>query len=222
MSAGEIGTKSEDAEKKLTRIFDIASHWKAVLLLDEADVFVEQRAMTDAPRNALVCVFLRKLEYLEGILFLTTNRVKTIDEAIASRIHLPLRYVELDGSARKDVWKSFLSKGNATKRGATLTSKDFERLAKKELNGREVRSLRLKKSLLIESPSRLRMPYRWRKLWQMMRRAGCNYRTSRRLSTSTGSFSWIFAGPVSSRICTLICEVGEQIAALLVSLFPVI
>lgn len=42
MSAGEIGTKSEDAEKKLTQIFDIASHWKALLLLDEADVFVEQ------------------------------------------------------------------------------------------------------------------------------------------------------------------------------------
>ena len=103
--------------------------------------------MTDAPQNALVCVFLRKLEYMEGILFLTTNRVKTIDEAIASRIHLPLRYGELDGSARKAVWESFLTTGNATKRAATLSPKDFERLAKKELNGREVRNLRLKKSL---------------------------------------------------------------------------
>ena len=121
---------------------------------------MEQRAITDAARNALVCVFLCKLEYLEGILFLTTNRVKTIDEAIASRIYLLLRYAKLDQSARKEMWKSFLTTGNATKRAAPLPLKDFERLAKKELNGREVRSLRLKKSLLIKSPSRSRMPYR--------------------------------------------------------------
>lgn len=156
--------------------------------------------MTDAARNALVCVFLRKLEYLEGILFLTTNRVKTIDEAIASRIHLPIRYAELDQSARKEVWKSFLTSGNATKRAAALPPKDFDRLATKELNGREVRSLRLKKSLLIESPSRSRMRCQWRKLWQMMRRAGYVYRTSRRPSISTSSFSWIFAARVRWKI----------------------
>ena len=143
MSAGEISTKSDEAEKTLTNILDIAGHWKAVLVLDEADVFVEQRAMTDAARNALVCVFLRKLEYFGGILFLTTNRVTTIDEAIASRIHLPLRYENLDQSARKEVWKSFLTARSATKRGAPLVPKDFERLSSKALNGREVRGSRL-------------------------------------------------------------------------------
>ena len=157
MSAGEIGTKPDEAEQKLTNIFDIASHWKALLLLDEADVFVEQRAMTDAARNALVWVFLRKLEYFEGILFLTTNRVKTIDEAIASRIHLPLRYGELDQSARKAVWKSFLTTGNATERRAPLPPKDFERLSKKELNGREVRESCSNEALLTEFSSRSRM-----------------------------------------------------------------
>ena len=145
MSAGEISTKSDEAEKTLTNVLNIAGHWKAVLLLDEADVFVEQRAMTDAARNALVCVFLRKLEYFGGILFLTTNRVTTIDEAIASRIHLPLRYESLDQSARKEVWKSFLTARSATKRGAPLAPKDFERLSRKALNGREVRGSRLRR-----------------------------------------------------------------------------
>lgn len=60
-------------EKSLIRIFQLASHWKAILLLDEADVVVKERTTSDVVRNALVSVFLRKLEYYDGILFLTTN-----------------------------------------------------------------------------------------------------------------------------------------------------
>jgi hypothetical protein len=37
-----------------------------VILLDEADVFLEQRTLVDMERNALVSVFLRALEYYDG------------------------------------------------------------------------------------------------------------------------------------------------------------
>lgn len=40
-------------------------------------------------------MFLRALEYYNGVLFLTTNRVGTIDEAFKSRIHLSLYYPPL-------------------------------------------------------------------------------------------------------------------------------
>jgi hypothetical protein len=62
-------------EGQLSRIFKTASHWNAILLLDEADVFLEQRSPDNLTRNGLVSVFLRKLEYYEGIMFLMTNRV---------------------------------------------------------------------------------------------------------------------------------------------------
>ena len=65
-------------------------------------------------------------------------RLKTIDEAIASRIHLSLRYVDLNQSAQKKIWQSFLKKANATNRAAPLAAKGFEGLAKKGLNGRKV------------------------------------------------------------------------------------
>lgn len=42
-----------------------------------------------------IAVFLRVLEYYSGILFLTTNRVGTIDEAFKSRIHISLHYPPL-------------------------------------------------------------------------------------------------------------------------------
>jgi len=59
VSAGKLGTKAEDLEDPLPLIFERASKWKAILLLDEADVFLERRAEHDLNRNALVCVFLR-------------------------------------------------------------------------------------------------------------------------------------------------------------------
>ncbi|OCK98012.1 uncharacterized protein K441DRAFT_545547, partial [Cenococcum geophilum 1.58] len=68
----------------------------ATLLLNKADVFMEQRATNNIHRNALICVFLRKLKYYKGILFLITNWVKTINEAIISRIYLALWYGPLD------------------------------------------------------------------------------------------------------------------------------
>jgi SpoVK/Ycf46/Vps4 family AAA+-type ATPase len=83
-------------ESQLSQIFQIASHWGAILLLDEADVFLERRSSQDLVRNGLVSVFLRKLEYCEGIMFLTTNRVSEFDEAILTRVHLMLRYDHLN------------------------------------------------------------------------------------------------------------------------------
>ena len=82
-------------DSQLSQIFQMASHWGAILLLDEADVFLERRSSKDLVRNGLVSIFFRKLEYCKGIMFLTTNRVSEFDEAILTRIHLMLRYDDL-------------------------------------------------------------------------------------------------------------------------------
>jgi len=62
ISAGELSTDAAKLEVQLSRIFKIISPWNAILLLDEVDVFLEQRS-SDLVRNSLVSVFLRKLEY---------------------------------------------------------------------------------------------------------------------------------------------------------------
>lgn len=58
----------------------------------------------------MVSVFLRLLEYFQGIVFLTTNRVVHFDEAFRSRIHVGLRYGGLELKAKKEVWRLFLDK----------------------------------------------------------------------------------------------------------------
>ena len=62
ISAGELSTRAAQLEEQLSVIFQIASHWNAILLLDEADVYMEARSPQNLDRNALVSVFLRKLE----------------------------------------------------------------------------------------------------------------------------------------------------------------
>ena len=65
--------------------FGLAEQWKAILLLDEADIFLERRATRDIQRNGIVSIFLRRMEYFRGLVFLTTNRVGHIDDAFISR-----------------------------------------------------------------------------------------------------------------------------------------
>uniref|UniRef100_D8Q847 AAA+ ATPase domain-containing protein n=1 Tax=Schizophyllum commune (strain H4-8 / FGSC 9210) TaxID=578458 RepID=D8Q847_SCHCM len=138
VSSGELGTYASDLEEKLARILDVATVWKAVLLLDEADVFLEKRSLHDIDRNALVSTFLRLLEYYQGILFLTTNRVQSFDEAFQSRIHVALKYNNLTEDSRRTVWKSFLEKLGAGK--VDVSEADYDELQKCVLNGREIKN----------------------------------------------------------------------------------
>ncbi|KAG9228673.1 hypothetical protein BJ875DRAFT_388912 [Amylocarpus encephaloides] len=50
ISVGELPIVAADLEHQLTRIFKTASHWNAILLLDEADVFLERRSSDDLTR----------------------------------------------------------------------------------------------------------------------------------------------------------------------------
>lgn len=102
---------------------------------------IEARQPQDVARNALVSIFLRLLEYFQGILFLTTNRVETFDPAFQSRIHVALRYGELTTKAKNSVWKTFLGKVKAIGGGVEVvdfSADDYDRLARRQLNGRQV------------------------------------------------------------------------------------
>ncbi|KAF7544885.1 hypothetical protein G7Z17_g9606 [Cylindrodendrum hubeiense] len=142
-SAGELGTDSRFLEAELQKILDICHAWGAILLLDEADVFLEKRDMHNIHRNALVSIFLRQLEYFQGILFLTTNRVETFDEAFQSRIHIALRYDNLDAKAKRTIFEMFLDRVKTLGKIEVkpLTEDDLVLLSKQDLNGREIKNV---------------------------------------------------------------------------------
>ncbi|MCJ1282180.1 hypothetical protein MMC26_001503 [Xylographa opegraphella] len=160
VSAGELGTNPRELEAELQKVLDIAHSWGAILLLDEADVFLEKRTVQDIHRNALVSIFLRLLEYFQGILFLTTNRVETFDDAFQSRIHVALRYTELTYKARKSIWIMFLQRVRELDGVKTVQfmDADYDRLAKTVLNGRQIKnSVRTAQALAVNEGVELGM-----------------------------------------------------------------
>ncbi|CAN9280247.1 unnamed protein product [Alternaria sp. RS040] len=143
VTCGDIGTEPEQVERYLESVLYLGNLWDCVVLLDEADVFLEERGIADLARNALVSVFLRVLEYYDGILILTSNRVGTFDEAFKSRISLALHYPNFTKSQRCRIWKNFLNRLKALKE-PDIDFDDIEcnilELAKEELNGRQIRN----------------------------------------------------------------------------------
>jgi len=109
VTAGDLGLDAGRLEESLSELLDLVAHWKAILLLDEADVFLEARERHHLQHNMLVSVFLRQLEYFQGVMLLTTNRVTTFDDAVHSRIHLGIKYDVLSKKAKKEVCVSGIS-----------------------------------------------------------------------------------------------------------------
>jgi hypothetical protein len=56
----------------------------------------------------MVGIFLRLLEYHQGVLFLTTNRVKCFDKAFHSRISIAIKYEDLQVDSRTQIWATLL------------------------------------------------------------------------------------------------------------------
>ncbi|OAR02277.1 hypothetical protein LLEC1_05428 [Akanthomyces lecanii] len=161
LQAEDLGTHAGELGTRLKRLLTMAAEWNAVVLLDEADVFMAERDPNNIHRNELVSIFLRELEYFRGILFLTTNLYQTIDPAFRSRVSLHLLFASLPRDARRKVWHNFLSRlapqslapasGEASasaqdaevvRDGAapTLSEADLDEIGLWQLNGREIKN----------------------------------------------------------------------------------
>lgn len=142
VSAGELGASAGGMENELDKVLELCTRWNAILLLDEADVFLERRTDNDMQRNAVVSVFLRKLEYYRGIMFLTTNRAGSFDEAFKSRIHIAIKYPDLDPAARKSIWMNFLRQAQKVHEyGVEISDDEVDALSQRTVNGREIRNI---------------------------------------------------------------------------------
>ena len=138
ISTGELSSDAAKLEGQLTRIFQTAHTWDALLLLDEADVFLQRRAKLSLERNRLVAVFLRKLEYYDGLLILTTNLVHQFDDAILNRVHLTMKYEKLKKAARETIITHFLESVNGGQGLSNVGTEYVGRFACVPLNGRQV------------------------------------------------------------------------------------
>jgi hypothetical protein len=100
LTVADIGTDEQTMENNLHRWFEMAASWDAIILIDEADVFLEKRTVADLQRNSLVSgeyygfkrwangqlivtVFLRCMEYYTGMLFLVSQSLAQIFNVVS-------------------------------------------------------------------------------------------------------------------------------------------
>ncbi|CAI7628266.1 unnamed protein product [Penicillium viridicatum] len=145
LTVADIGTIETLVEGHLMKWFNLAEAWNAVLLVDEADIFLERRQNRDLARNGLVSAFLRRMEYFKGLLFLTTNRVGQIDDAFISRVHVAIGYQSLNEETRRKVWNGFFRKLVCDRAGKIQIAPDAKKWVldttnETQLNGRDIRN----------------------------------------------------------------------------------
>lgn len=146
VQASQLGTSPTSLEENLMKILRRAKRWDAIMLLDEADVYVHERG-NDLQQNAIVGVFLRVLEYHASILFLTSNRADLVDDAIASRCVARIDYKHPNIEDQKKIWK-ILSETS----GVEIDEKEYSKFAENHdnISGRDVKNL-LKLAMLISA-----------------------------------------------------------------------
>lgn len=146
VQCSQLGTDPQELEDELLKVFARAARWNAVMLLDEADVYVRTRG-EDLNQNAIVGVFLRVLEYQSSVLFLTTNRPDDVDDAIASRCIAKIEYRLPNAEDQRRIWR-VLADGS----GVNLSSGAIDEIVRQNpgLSGRDVKNL-LKLASLIRS-----------------------------------------------------------------------
>ena len=71
---------------------------------------------------------------------MTTNRVKTFDEAFLSRIHVALHFQELTTEAKAQVWRAFLQKVGVNVGGPDFGEHLVQKLAARNINGRQIKN----------------------------------------------------------------------------------
>jgi AAA+ superfamily predicted ATPase len=83
-------------------------------------------------------VFLRVLEYYRGVLFMTTNRGTTIDDAIVSRLTARFQYENPSPGEQAELWR-ILSEQN----GIVITKDEIVKVLSRHdhLSGRDIKNL---------------------------------------------------------------------------------
>lgn len=137
VQCSQLGTDPDHLEELLLRVLARGRRWGAVMLLDEADVYVHERG-NNLEQNAIVGVFLRVLEYQTGVLFFTTNRGDLVDDAILSRCTARIPYEVPSTEDQLKIWRVL-----ADANGISLSDKTIQAIVQTHprLSGRDIKNL---------------------------------------------------------------------------------
>jgi len=137
IQAAQLGIKADQVETNLTKFLVRGSRWGAIVLVDEADVYIRSRDR-DMEHNAIVASFLRVIEYQTAIMFMTTNLADEVDDAIISRCIARINYHCPTIEEQQQIWHVLANINNIS-----LKDEDITENVKRHpyLAGRDIKQL---------------------------------------------------------------------------------
>lgn len=111
-------------ESRLQRILLDAANWGAILLLENADLFVQDRDLHNLQRGALISILLHHLDFSNALVILSTSHSSRRDNCFESRVGLPVYFEPLSFGYQKHIWFHLLGCLNLHK-GSRSLCEDF-------------------------------------------------------------------------------------------------
>jgi SpoVK/Ycf46/Vps4 family AAA+-type ATPase len=108
ITTAQLSESPDNIEYRLDNSFQLARRWEAILLWEDADIFLASCTSSDPTRNSIATTAMRFLETYKGIVFLTTNRVHASDDTFISRINQSLYYPSLPRDNQLSIFKDLL------------------------------------------------------------------------------------------------------------------
>jgi hypothetical protein len=98
-----------ETEQQMARIFAGAEKANAVLFIDEADSFLQDRSRAlRSWETTQVNTLLRLIERFNGLVVLATNHAVVLDKALERRLQFKLAFPLPDAAARRAIWAKLL------------------------------------------------------------------------------------------------------------------
>jgi hypothetical protein len=159
----DIGTEDLPVEENLAKWLRLAERWGAIIFIEEAEMYLEKRMITDYNGNRLVTgetdsryklaaagspvltyvlfvAFYRSIDDFRGLLMLSATRIGCFDDAVLSRIHMIIPYENLGFVQARKIWELFLERSDLTVSSEAMRYVlENEDMVAIKWNGREIR-----------------------------------------------------------------------------------
>lgn len=125
-----------EAERNITKNFELAEKKDAVLMFDECDSLLYDRNSVGMIMASEINHLLTCIERFDGVVILTTNRLSRLDPALQRRIIAKVELNLPNEEARNQIWRNLVPK-----KVPVAGDVDYSLLAKLELSGGEIKNV---------------------------------------------------------------------------------
>ncbi|KAF3009108.1 hypothetical protein E8E14_009906 [Neopestalotiopsis sp. 37M] len=151
VTPGDLGVHAGTLDRNIQTVLQHARNWKAIVLFDDADVYVAGRNGHNLERAALLPTFLRHLESSDCLSFISVSPANTdrdIDPAVYSRIHAQFSFNKFVFGDQQRIWQMAIDRLDETEVENKADLADFinnklrglDEGAHIFLNGRQIRN----------------------------------------------------------------------------------